>query len=156
MRAFLSALLGFVIGTAAQAQVPHPPLEAYGELPFVRHMAISPDGATVAFVSRHDGKDVITTLDVATLTVEPRMAIDEIATRDLWFADNDHVVFTASDATHLMGFRGDFEYSAAFSVNIRKNELATMLRHTKGLYPAQSGLGRTKSPAMFLCQLTCR
>tara|TARA_R110000782_G_scaffold78649_2_gene156737 strand:- start:1275 stop:3227 length:1953 start_codon:yes stop_codon:yes gene_type:complete len=142
MRAFLSALLGFVIGTAAQAQVPHPPLEAYGELPFVRHMAISPDGATVAFVSRHDGKDVITTLDVATLTVEPRMAIDEIATRDLWFADNDHVVFTASDATHLMGFRGDFEYSAAFSVNIRKNELATMLRHTKGLYPAQSGLGR--------------
>lgn len=142
MRAFLSVLLGFVITAAAQAQVPHPPLEAYGELPFVRHMAISPDGATVAFVSRHDGKDVVTTLDVATLTVEPRMAIEEIATRDLWFADNDHVVFIASDATRIFGFRGELEYSAAFSVNIRKNELATLLRHTKDLYPAQSGLGR--------------
>jgi dipeptidyl aminopeptidase/acylaminoacyl peptidase len=141
MRAFLSALCVFVIGAAAQAQVPHPSLEAYGELARVRSMAISPDGTTVAFVSRVGGRDVITTLDVATNTVEPRMVIDEIATRDLWFADNDHVVFIASDATHMMGFRGDFEYSAAFSVNIRKNELATMLKDTKDLFPAQSGLG---------------
>ncbi len=142
MRALLSVLLGFMIGTVAKAQVLHPPLEAYGELPFVRQMAISPDGATVAFVSRHDGKDVVTTLDVATLTVEQRMAIEEIATRDLWFTDNDHVVFIASDPTRIFGFRGELEYSAAFSVNIRKNELATLLRHTKDLYPAQSGLGR--------------
>tara|TARA_R110001606_G_scaffold53129_2_gene131271 strand:+ start:1227 stop:3182 length:1956 start_codon:yes stop_codon:yes gene_type:complete len=141
MRAFLAALCVFVTGAAAQAQVPHPPLEAYGELAKVRSMAISPDGTTVAFVSRVGGKDVITTLDVATNTVEPRMVIDEIATRDLWFADNDHVVFIASDATRIFGFRGELEYSAAFSVNIRKNELATMLKDTKDLFPAQSGLG---------------
>lgn len=104
-------------------------------------MSISPDGKTAAFVSRIDGKDIIMTLDIAAGTTEPRMAIDEVSTRDLWFADNDHVVFVASDATRIFGFRGELEYSAAFSIDLKRNSLATMLKGTPEMFPAQSGLG---------------
>ena len=142
MRAFLAALCVFVTGAAAQAQAPHPPLEAYGELPFVRHMAMSPDGETVAFVIRKDGSDVIATFDIATSAIQPRMSVDNIATRNVWFADSNHLILSVSDTKNPPGYKGgNFEYSVSYSLNLDTNESQQLLRATRDIYPAQGGLG---------------
>ena len=142
MRAFLAALCVFVTGAAAQAQVPHPPLEAYGELPFVRHMAMSPDGETVAFVIRKDGSDVIATFDIATSAIQPRMSVDNIAARDVWFADSNHLILNVSDTKDLTGYRDTFIYSVSYSLNLETNTSQQLLRATRDIYRAQTGLGR--------------
>ncbi|MBU1286308.1 MAG: hypothetical protein KJ871_01145 [Alphaproteobacteria bacterium] len=41
MRTFILGLVLLLLGQAALAQMPQPPLEAYGELHRVRHMAMS-------------------------------------------------------------------------------------------------------------------
>tara|TARA_R110001606_G_scaffold241308_3_gene389315 strand:+ start:259 stop:564 length:306 start_codon:yes stop_codon:yes gene_type:complete len=89
------------MGWSAQAEAPHPPLEAYGELPRVRHMSLSPDGEMVAFVYRQNGADVIATLDIATKAITPRLSVDNIATRNIWFADAKHLILSVSDTKDL-------------------------------------------------------
>ncbi len=144
MRAAIAAVSVFLIcagALTAWAQVPHPPLEAYGELPQVRNMALSPDGNLIAFLTRADGADFVTTFDVRTSKLDFHVRLDNVSTRNLWFADNEFLVILASDTTLLHGFQDKFEYSAAFSFSTKTNELAPLLRKTKDLYPAQAGLG---------------
>ena len=143
MRAFVLGCMVWLLGLAALADVPHPPLEAYGELPFVRHMAMSPDGEMVAFVIRKDGSDVIATFDIATSAIQLRMSVDNIATRDVWFADSDHLILGVSDTKNPPGYKGgNFEYSVSYSLNLDTNESQQLLRATRDIYPAQAGLGR--------------
>ena len=142
MRTFILGLVILLLGQAALAQMPHPPLEAYGELPRVRHMAMSPDGEMVAFVYRQNGSDVIATLDIATKAIKPRLSVDNIATRNVWFADSKHLILNVSDTKDLYGYKGSFEYSESFSLNLETNKSQQLLRATRDIYPAQAGLGK--------------
>ena len=142
MRAFILGLMIFVLGQSALAEAPHPALEAYGELPRVRHMTMSPDGKMVAFVYRQNGSDVIATLDIATKAITPRLSVDNIATRNIWFADAKHLILSVSDTKDLAGYKGSFEYSESFSLNLETNKSQQLLRATRDIYPAQSGLGK--------------
>jgi dipeptidyl aminopeptidase/acylaminoacyl peptidase len=139
--AVLAAWLGFGFNTAC-AEVTHPPLEAYGDLPSIRYMALSPDGSIVAFAERREGADYLVTFDFATRQKTYHVKIDDVATRDIWFADEDNIVILASETKFVIGFRGEFEYSGAFSFNLKTKDLKFLLRGTDNIYPAQGGLGR--------------
>jgi acetyl esterase/lipase len=142
MRAFILGLMVLLLGQSALAQATQPPLEAYGELPTVRMMTLSPDGRMVAFVIRRGGQDVITTYDVETHELKDRMGVDNISTRDIWFADDDHLILNVSDAKFLIGYRGAFEYSLSYSLNLKTNTSKPLLSGSEDIYAAQSGLGK--------------
>jgi len=139
--AVLAAWLGFGFNTAS-AEVTHPPLEAYGDLPSIRYMALSPDGSIVAFAERREGADYLVTFDFATRQKTYQLKIDDVATRDIWFADEENIVILASETKFVIGFRGEFEYSGAFSFSLKTKKLTFLLRGTDNIYPAQGGLGR--------------
>lgn len=144
MRALFAVVLlfvGFVQGPPATADVPHPPIEAYGELPGYRLFALSPNGDHAAFIARWEGRDIVVLYTRKTGETSALMGIDKIAVRDLFFADNDHVILVASETARQYGFRGKWEDSGAFSINIKTRKNKPLLRRTEGIYPAQTGLG---------------
>ncbi len=127
---------------SAQAEYPKPPLEAYGALPRIADAELSPDGERVATIANlEDGARMI----VFTLSgdVAPKqVGVGDIKARNVEFFDNQHVIFRASETTTTYGFRGEYEYSGAFSFNLETNKIEQLLRRNANLFPAQGGLGK--------------
>ncbi len=118
-----------------------PPIEAYGNLPEVRSLDISPDGKHFAYLI--DSPEV-EGLVVYELGVGPvgGARTDKVKARFVEFASPNHAILRASETTSVLGFIGRFEHSAAVSYDIQSKRLTELLRKTEELYPAQSGLGR--------------
>jgi dipeptidyl aminopeptidase/acylaminoacyl peptidase len=119
-----------------------PPMEAFGDLPGIRSMELSPDGKKVAFLQRVNGDDVLAVHDLATSTTKGLTRVGDIRARYVHFVGNDYVVLVASKDTRTVGYRGRYEFSAAFSFNLTTGKSAQLLRGTSDIFPAQSGLGR--------------
>jgi acetyl esterase/lipase len=127
----------FALPVFAQVQ---PPIEAYGDLPEIRHAAISDSGNKVAMVIDADGDARVAVYDLD--GGEPKaVGTGDSQVRGLDFAGDDFVILNTSQATHIEGFLGRMEYSGAFSLNLETMEVRELLKDTKGMWPAQSGLG---------------
>lgn len=136
--AIAAAATGLLAGIAEAK----PPLEAFGDMPSVRAVELSPDGKRAAYILRERDVDVLVIHDFATNIASALARVDNIRARDVQFVGNDYVVLIASKDTTTFGFRGLFEFSAALAFNLKTGEGTQLLRRTEGLYPAQSGLGR--------------
>ncbi|KCZ55367.1 hypothetical protein HY29_12590 [Hyphomonas beringensis] len=140
--AMMMALVLACAGRTANAEVPHPPLEEYGDLPSIRMMDMSPNGKLISFIQRHDGTDFLALHNVETGKTEYKLKVSDVSARGVWFADDEHVIILASDRKWLYGYKNDFEYSGAFSYNLKTGSLKPLLRGNRDLWPAQGGLGR--------------
>lgn len=131
-------LVSMQAGTASAAAAP---LESYARLPQVRHVALSPDGRTLAFVGNTRGGDALFVypLDGA---AEPVANLVEVKTRQLRFAGNEHVIVQASTKSRVFGFDHGWEHSEAFAYGLRSRKIRQLLRSTADIYPGQTGLGR--------------
>ena len=118
-----------------------PPIEAYGELPEIRYAALSDNGRKIALAKNQDGESLVVIYD---MDGAPPVGVDvtNIQVRGLDFVGDEHVIIRASKATRTHGYRGRYEYSAAFAFSLENKKIRQLLRGTKGLYPAQSGLGQ--------------
>lgn len=117
-----------------------PPIEAYGELPDISGVALSPDGKHNAAILRKGGEEFFV---VSTISGEyVGSAHGDFKARRASFADSRHAIFHASETTSQLGFRGKWEHSGAISFNLETKKLKLLLKNTKELFPAQSGLGR--------------
>ncbi len=144
--AIITIFIGFFsLISSAQAV---PPIEAYGELPTIREMVISPSGNEVAYITLSNGNEAMAVYRFGEGIVYS-IATNGLNVRNLEFATDDHVVLLVSEAARVRGFRGKFEQSGAFAINYKKNIYTPMFKENtrmktgKGsiLYPAQSGLG---------------
>ncbi|WP_306251800.1 S9 family peptidase [Parvularcula sp. IMCC14364] len=135
IRSVLIAAIVLATGNAAAL----PPIEAYGELPFISDVSISPDGEKLAYLANVDGIDLMSVFKLGEGTI---MAVntDNTNARYVRFANDRYAIVGASEATRAYG--GRFDYSAAFSVNLEKQDFVQLLRTNDELYPAQSGLGK--------------
>lgn len=118
-----------------------PPIEAYGRLPEITSAQISPDGKKVAAITNFSGTTRLVVYDIDKGPVK-HLTIKESKARSVTFHDNNHVILRASETTRTSGFQGEYEFSAAFSVALDKNNPVQLLRRTTGIFPAQSGLGK--------------
>jgi dipeptidyl aminopeptidase/acylaminoacyl peptidase len=126
----------------AFAEYPKPPLEAYGALPSVSNAEVSLDGSKIAMIfNRQEGTYLLVT-DANTGELIKGVSIGAIKARSVAFYDNTHVILRASDTIKTHGFRGEYEYGGAFAINIETGKVEQLLYRTKGLFPAQSGIGR--------------
>ncbi|XOV83499.1 MAG: alpha/beta hydrolase family protein [bacterium] len=132
--------LSFLLILTAHAQQ-QPPIEAYGALPDIRYAAISASGRKIAMSEVQNGQSIISIYD---LDGAPAIGalVDNIQVRGIDFVGDEFVIIRASEATRMRRVLSKFEYSAAFAFNLKTQKIRQLLKGTKDLYRAQTGLGR--------------
>lgn len=138
-RSLLLALL-IAFGTPL-AQEPAS-LEAYGALPEVSSVTISPDGQHIAFRRLKDQTDVVVVVDLEQRELRGGIDVSSLKPRQLTFIDNDTLLLVASDTMRPYGYLDAWEHSGAFVYKIGDNEVFQLLDRANDLFPAQTGLGR--------------
>jgi dipeptidyl aminopeptidase/acylaminoacyl peptidase len=122
--AALTLTVGTMAFTTAQAA---PPLEAYGRLPSMESVSISPDGKMIAFiVTAETGNDRY--IVVQPLGGEPiqTASIGFRKVRDIKWAGNDHVVIitTTTDVVPGVFYAGEMVQGA--SLNVRSGKMTRL------------------------------
>jgi len=136
-----AALLAVVASSPVQAAPPSPPpLEAYGELPSVEDMAISPDGKSLATVARVHGDRRLMLTDVAGKLLN-QIEIGTVKFRGVEWAGNDNVIVTNSWTQRLpFGFTTDkFEAFNVYVVSRDGNLPHAIFRKNQSLLDASFG-----------------
>ena len=136
-----SILVATLLVTSVSVAQSPPPLEAYGEMPRVDLMTISPSGQRVAYRMTTSEQDAIVVVDLDARKMIGGIEVGEIAARNLQFVDDENLIIIAGRTTRALGFRGQFDYSAAFRFEVSSQKLDQLLVRAEDLYPAQSGLG---------------
>ena len=132
-----------VVFTVGGAWAQQPALEVYGALPSKRDLSLSPTGSRFAyFQADTDGQEAAFAIDLATGQALGGVNTSDVRARTMHFATEDHLILRASKNTQMFGFKGRFDFSAAFSYNLKTKKIRQLLRGTEELFPAQSGLGR--------------
>lgn len=123
------------------AQAPTPPVEAYGRLPSVMQAEISPDGEQIGFLMQLDDGIELRIFDAREQAITGHFNATGLKTRGMMFPDENHVILLASETTQPIGFRNEFEFSAAISINLETEESRQLLSQEDALAP-QAGLGQ--------------
>ncbi|MEE9328989.1 MAG: S9 family peptidase [Parvularculaceae bacterium] len=140
---------GLMISLAAQFFVTsiwatelHPPIEAYGNLATNRFAALSSDGSKVAFITNdaESGSEVLAIYEIG-IGYTDVIDTSDVIIRNIFFSDDNHVILRAAETRRLLGTRR-FKYSGAFSYNLKTKKSKQLLRKTRGIIPAQTGLGQ--------------
>ncbi len=122
-----------------------PPVEAYAKSPQIDRIAISPDGKNIAMVSQRGDEKLLIHFKVTDQT--PRtLHIGPAKIRDLFWADNDHVVLVNSQTTALDGYLGKHEFSLARIIGLSSLHENILFSDMKGFYNIVRGdLQRVKT-----------
>ncbi len=96
---WIVAALVLMSGTSVHAA---PPLEAYGNLPQVELMRVSPSGSRVAMIGVSDGKRQLVVTDIAQNKVLKAAAVGDNIVRNLSWAGDDHLLVTITATTPSM------------------------------------------------------
>ncbi|MFT4091930.1 MAG: S9 family peptidase [Asticcacaulis sp.] len=125
--------------TIAQTPETRPPLSAYGKLPDIEDVALSPSGTRVAMVKDIDNQRIIIDHDLA--TSENKFAsVPKAKIRTLFWGDDENIVLIASQTANLRDFvGGDSEWSTGQIINLRKNKFYGMYRGMEKFYPVVMG-----------------
>ncbi len=119
----LFCVLSSCIASAAAIPPAPPPVEAFGHLPDVQFVAISPSGRWLARDVERDGKQAVAVLEVGTGKVNRLVAIDAAnKLRDLEWADDEMLLIEASASHSLQCNLGhqncSYEFSRFFAVRL--------------------------------------
>lgn len=76
-----------------------PPLEAYGNLPAISHIDLSPSGTHVAMVMRKGAESYVVDYDVASQAVETQ-PIGKLIVNSLSWVDDEYLTFTSRQGLH--------------------------------------------------------
>ncbi len=140
-RILVLAGLCLALAVGARAQNP-PPLEAYGTLPFVSDIDLSPDGQSFAAIVNMEGRSILLVQDINTGQRRLVMDISESKPRSVSFFGEDYLILRASFTTRANNARENYEYSGAISIEIATEQTEQLLYRTRNLHPRQAGLGK--------------
>ncbi|MCJ7591997.1 MAG: alpha/beta fold hydrolase [Woeseiaceae bacterium] len=136
----LMFLLAASFLSAAQAE---PTIEDYGALPEIQNMAISPNGELVAYRNVTSNRDVIVVVSLQKAAVVTAIDVSLIKPRDVFFINNERVLLRAAEHRRVRGFKGRFDVSTLFSLDIDSGKIKQLLVPGDGVvYPGQTGLGQ--------------
>lgn len=155
MRLILAAAAGVLALTSSVAasdrSLPFtpPPVEAYASLPALDQVVLSPDGARLAFIGvTPQGQR---RLGVRSLAGEALGAVDlgDKKVRDVFWADNDHVVITTSDYTDVAWVSDRAEFFTAQSFDVRTRRFVTLMRSSSSRGGSTAGLRQSQGTGLF-------
>jgi len=125
----MAAAMAFTAGSARAA-----PLEAYGKLPAMEDIAISPDGTKIAFAQVVGGRQAVVIDQLNPAAVVAEVPPTEQKVRALKWADNSHLLVVKSYSGYLApGASGGFrEWSIAYNFDLQKKKLTPLFSHRDG------------------------
>jgi dipeptidyl aminopeptidase/acylaminoacyl peptidase len=130
-RQWIAAFVALMIWTAASDAAP---LEAYGKLPTLTDVTISPDGTTLAYVRAVDTRRLVLVQTIATRQIISAMNFSEAKLRNLQWADNHTLIITTSQTTLPRGLEGHRqEYSLAQTFDIQTKAQHALLEHVSNM-----------------------
>jgi len=107
-----------------------PPLDAYGALPALENVTISPDGNLLAYVTNGPGRRMIQVLSIDGHKVINAIQAGPDKLRELRWADNDTLLITVSNARY-MGWYGERELSGTVAYNILTGTIVNLLKKAR-------------------------
>ncbi len=118
--------LSFAAPSLAQAKkmtAPMPPLTAFGKLPKIEKVALSPDARRIAMVMDRNGERAVVDYELATgKAAAGIIARDKL--RELMWADNNRIVVVSSQAETYYGSKGEQPYALMFDLPAgKRNQL---------------------------------
>lgn len=117
-------------------------VDDYGQLPKFRSLAISPNGQYFSYIQRGNGNDIFAVNNAKTQELIFAANVNKFKARSTYFVTNKHVVLQGSDTTRTPGYFGRREQSGALVYNLETDKTKVLLKNTKGIHPAQTGLGK--------------
>lgn len=139
MCAWLVWGLGVVLLGGAFGAWAAPALEAYGRLPGVELMRMSPSGERIAFIAVIGDKRRLAVLGADDQPVYAT-EVGSTKVRDLQWAGDDHLLATVSITfSRPVEFRNDFELFGTLDVAVTKRRSKTIFAGNKGLVQATFG-----------------
>jgi len=96
LRRFLLIISALTLASTALRAEPLP-ISAFTADPRFRMIKISPDGKSIALVSVRDFVEVVTTIDLATMTPTPLATLNKAQVANFWWKGSERVVFLVSD-----------------------------------------------------------
>lgn len=139
MRAFIVAVAAAFAASAALAQPapgpPPPPLEAYGALPSIDFMQLSPSGKRLAYAEVTGDARRLVVLDLGGKALFVG-GLSNLKVRDIAWAGDDHVLVTTT-ATEKTDFRGEFAH--VLSINVLTHSIVPVLEHQRVIFGAVFG-----------------
>ena len=121
-------LAAAAVSAAFAARAVAAPLAAYGDLPTIEQIAISPDGKLPAIdLVKGDQRSVLVQ-DIAAQKVVTGIKLGDAKVRDLRFAGDDHVIITTSKTSGMLGVMIDrSEWSVANDFNLTTHKVKALL-----------------------------
>ncbi len=118
----IAAVCVFALATGAPVRAV--PLEAYGDLPSLEHVAISPDGSKIAYVGEVQSDRFVIVLRL-TGGLVAGLKVGDLKIRSLQWADEGHVIITSSLTAHaegLIGPRSEYYEATVFDLETKRQE----------------------------------
>ncbi len=126
MRGLAAAVLAAGLGCGAARAAP---VEAYGQLPSMDNVTISPDGSKLAYVVPVKGKQVVVVTTTDTGAVVTGLTGTDQKVRNLIWADGDHLLVLKSVAGYVPGLINDkSEWEMAQSLDLPKRKASQLLQ----------------------------
>ncbi|MGD8836937.1 MAG: hypothetical protein PVJ19_18480, partial [Desulfobacteraceae bacterium] len=116
-------------------------IDTYGQLPKYRSLAISPNGKYFSYIERGREHDLFIVRHTETRKTAFAGNITKFKARSTSFVTDKHVLLRGSDTMYVWGYNNRHEHSAALAYNIETGKFKLLLKGTKNIHPAQSGLG---------------
>lgn len=122
-----------------------PSLEAYGSLPLVSRMVISPNGERIAYRNTEsDEEDYIVIYSLKDQEYVNLFQVDQIDPQYMKFIGNDHLLLVVTQHVDSRRYTNSFDAGTAYAYDIKNNQLRPLvtlgegLRRGRVVYPAQS------------------
>ncbi len=138
----MTGAAAFAAGTA-RAQAPAgdpPPLSLYAEPPMIEHIALSPDGTHVAFVT-HKGDDKMLGFFAVADKKITTLGLGAQKVRGLMWGDNSHIVLIDSSVLRLPEFaQARDEFSQAQIIDITTSKITQVYGGMEDFYSIVLGM----------------
>ena len=139
----MRVLIFFLAASFLSATNAEPTIEDYGALPKIQNMAISPNGELVAYRNVTSDRDVIVVVSLQKAAPIAAVDVSLIKPRDVFFVNNEQVLLRAAEHKRVRGFKGGFDVSTLFSMDIDSGRIKQLLVPGDGVvYRGQTGLGQ--------------
>lgn len=137
---FFSFVFNLSIVFAAQAA----PIaaEAYGKLPSKSMLVISPKGERLAYRDTTNNRDVAIIINLADSSLVAAVDISAVKPSDMYFIDEERLIFVASENKRIRGYQGRHEISVAMAYNLKTKKIHQLLTPGLEIYKGQSAVGR--------------
>jgi len=119
MRMIGAAVAAMALLLACGANAAPPPVEAYGHLPALEHVALSQDGLRVAYVAQAGDQRYIVVRNLADNAILQSISSNGRKVRTVQFADPDHLLILLSGTEDFGGDYEKYELPAVLALNLK-------------------------------------